>query len=166
MAEALAPGSIRPDGNDDDRGAPWGVYQCAGDEDWCVICVRDDADWVALRKAMGDPPWAGDERFSSAAGRLPARRELDGLVGAWTADRSPDDVAAACQAHGVPAGPMRYASELLADPHLLERGFPASIVQPDAGPLTLDGPALRASDMAPARIGPAPRLGEHTREIC
>jgi crotonobetainyl-CoA:carnitine CoA-transferase CaiB-like acyl-CoA transferase len=39
-------------------------------------------------------------------------------------------------------------------------------VQPDAGPLTLDGPAFRASDMAPARIGPAPRLGEHTREIC
>jgi len=60
LAEALAPGSVRPVGNDDERGAPWGVFRCAGDEEWCVMCVRDDADWAGLRKAMGDPDWAAD----------------------------------------------------------------------------------------------------------
>jgi crotonobetainyl-CoA:carnitine CoA-transferase CaiB-like acyl-CoA transferase len=61
---------------------------------------------------------------------------------------------------------MQYASQLLTDPQLVARGFLVNVEQADAGPLTFDGAAFRASDMAPPHIGPAPRLGEHTREIC
>ena len=166
MAEGLAPGSVGADGNDDERGAPWGVFRCAGNEDWCVICVRDDDDWVALCKAMGNPAWASGERWTSAAGRLAGRAELNGLVDAWTATQSPLEVARACQEHGVPAGPMLYPYELLADGHLAQRGFLANFDQPGAGRLTVEGAAFRASDMAPVHVEAAPLLGEHTREIC
>ena len=176
LAEALAPRSVRPVGNDDERGAPWGVFRCAGDEDplnenpgseeWCVVCVRDDADWAALRTAMGDPEWAADARWSTPDGRRAGRDELAGRVGTWTATLTPAEVGAACQAAGVPGAPMQYASQLLTDPQLVARGFLVNVEQPDAGPLTFDGAAFRASDMAPPHIGPAPRLGEHTREIC
>ena len=166
LREALAPGSVRPVGNDDERGAPWGVFRCAGDEEWCVVCVRDDADWEALRKAMDDPEWAADPRWATSEGRRAGREELAARVGEWTAARTPAEVGTVCQAAGVPGGPMLYASQLLDDPQLRSRGFLVDVQQPDAGALTFDGVAFRASDMAPPSIGAAPRLGEHTRAIC
>jgi crotonobetainyl-CoA:carnitine CoA-transferase CaiB-like acyl-CoA transferase len=166
LAEALAPRSVRPVGNDDDRGAPWGVFRCRGDEEWCVVCVRHDDDWAALRRAMGNPDWAGLPEWSTHAGRRAGRDELARRVGEWTATRTPAEVAAACQGAGVPGGPMLYASQLLTDPQLLERGFLVGVQQPDAGALTFDGVSFRASDMAPPHIDAAPRLGEHTRAIC
>jgi crotonobetainyl-CoA:carnitine CoA-transferase CaiB-like acyl-CoA transferase len=165
LAEAIAPGTVGPVGNDDGRGAPWGAFPCSGYENWCVICVRDDNEWQSLVAAMGNPPWATDKRWASAADRLAERDELGALVADWTRSRSPDEVTAACQAHRVPAGPMRYPVELLNDPHLLSRGFPTVIEQPGAGTLIVDGSSFAASGMAPPVIGPAPALGEHTAEI-
>ena len=52
-----------------DLGAPWGIYPCAGDDEWCVITVRDDEQWRALRCALGSPEWASAGRFDSVAGR-------------------------------------------------------------------------------------------------
>jgi crotonobetainyl-CoA:carnitine CoA-transferase CaiB-like acyl-CoA transferase len=166
LAEALAPGSVRPVGNDDERGAPWGVFRCAGNEEWCAVCVRDDADWVGLCRAMGDPDWSGDPRWATHAGRRAGRDELSTRVAEWTATRTPAEVEAACQAAGVPGGAMQYASQLLDDAQLRHRGFLAAVQQPGSGPLTFDGVSFRASDMAPPRIAAAPLLGEHTREVC
>ena len=165
LAEALNPGSVGPDGNDDTRGAPWGVFPCLGNENWCVICVRDDHEWQGLVAAMGHPQWATDHRWSNARDRLAARDELATLVSAWTSGQSPDGVTAAGQRNGVPCGPMRYPVELLRDPHLVSRGFPSPIEQPGAGSLIVDGSSFAASRMAPPIIGPAPALGEHTRVI-
>ena len=53
LAEAIDPGSVRPRGNSSPDGAPWGTFPCAGEQRWVVICVRDDDDWVGLRRAMG-----------------------------------------------------------------------------------------------------------------
>ncbi|MEO5839309.1 MAG: CoA transferase [Acidimicrobiales bacterium] len=165
LAEALAPGTVGPDGNDDSRGAPWGVFPCRGHEDWCVICVRDDHEWQGLVAAMGNPVWATDGRWSRSVDRLAARDELGALVADWTRSCSPDEVATACQDQRVPAGPMRYPVELLDDPHLVSRGFPTRIEQPGAGSLIVDGSSFVASGMAPPVIEPAPALGEHTRAI-
>ena len=76
------------------------------------------------------------------------------------------EVMARCQAEGVPAGAMLTSVDQLSDPHFVERGFCAEVEQQDAGRLTLEGPAFYGSDMLPADIRQAPRLGEHTREIC
>lgn len=165
LAEALAPGTIGPDGNDDSRGAPWGVFPCRGHENWCVICVRDDDEWQGLVAAMGHPEWATDGRWSCCADRLAGRDELAALVVDWTRAHSPDEVTTACQYHRVPAGPMRYPVELLDDPQLVSRGFPTHIEQPGAGSLIVDGSSFAASGMAPPVIEPAPALGEHTRVI-
>jgi crotonobetainyl-CoA:carnitine CoA-transferase CaiB-like acyl-CoA transferase len=60
---------------------------------------------------------------------------------------------------------MLTATDQLDDPHFAARGYPRPIVQPDLGPITMEGPAFRATGMADAFIGPAPKLGEHTRDI-
>src|SRR5208282_2851701 len=84
LKAALEPGSVGPQGNQSARGAPWGVYPCAGSERWCVITVRNDDDWRRFRAAIGDPEWARAREYETARARLEARAELDRHVTEWT----------------------------------------------------------------------------------
>ena len=114
LADALDPGSVRPLGNRDERGAPWGVYQCAGEERWCVITVRDDDDWQRLRKALGDPEWAQASELDTVDGRRRRHDELDAHLAEWTATRTDVEVMETLQARrragrpdGLPVRPRR-----------------------------------------------------------
>lgn len=166
--ESLEPGSVRPLGNDDERGAPWGVFRCAPDgdfdENWAVICVRDDADWQNLCAAMGQPVLAA--QHATAAERLAARAEVNAVVAAWARGLDRFAVQEVCQAHGVPAAAMLSALDQLSNPHFEATGLLVPVVQQLSGPLVFEGPAFTGSAMTPARIEQAPVLGQHTREIC
>lgn len=164
--ECLAPGSVHPQGNTSDRGAPWGVYPCLGDDEWCVINVRSDGEWAALREAMGVPAWAAASGYDTAAGRRRACDEIDAALGAWTRERRPHDVMALLQARGVPAAVVQHPAHQVEDPHLAARQFYQRIDQAGLGEVVLEGPGFRARGIAPPRVGPAPLLGEHTRAIC
>jgi crotonobetainyl-CoA:carnitine CoA-transferase CaiB-like acyl-CoA transferase len=165
LAEGLAPGTVAPLGNRRPQGAPWGVYRCEGEERWCVITCRDDSDWAGLRRALGDPEWARDERLGSAEGRQAAHDLIDVEVGRWTLERSDLEVMARLQAEGVPAGRMVYASDVPTEPQLAARGYPRTIHQPGLGDIMLEGPCFRGPAMAGPVIEPAPGLGQHTRQI-
>ncbi len=162
----LEPGRVAPAGNRSERGAPWGVYPCAGDQRWCVITCRDDEEWARLRGAMGDPGWAGDPCFADAAGRRSNHDALDARVAAWTSTRSDREVMEQLQAHHVAAGMMMYPSDHATDPHLRERGYVCPLDQPGIGPMLVEGPAFHGTELDAPFVAPAPRLGEHTREIC
>jgi crotonobetainyl-CoA:carnitine CoA-transferase CaiB-like acyl-CoA transferase len=164
--ESLAPGSVRPQGNSSERGSPWGVYPCLGEDEWCVINVRSDAEWAALQEALGQPAWATRSEYDRVEGRRMAQREIDDAISAWTCERSPTDVMELLQAHGVPAGVVQHPEHQIHDLHLAERGFFQELDQPHLGKVLLDGPAFHGSNMPGPRIAPAPLLGQHTREIC
>jgi crotonobetainyl-CoA:carnitine CoA-transferase CaiB-like acyl-CoA transferase len=176
LGEVLEPGSVRPEGNGKARGAPWGVYPCAGgdraddgdgsEDRWCVVTVRHDDDWRALRRVLGDPDWARRPDLDSAEGRIAARTEIDDHLAAWTRTRSDREVTETLQAAGVPAGFMAYPQDMTIDPHYVDRGFPQDVDQPGVGPMVLEGPAFAATGMSSPRATPAPALGEHTRAIC
>jgi len=166
LKAGLEPGSVHARGNRSERGAPWGAYPCAGDDQWCVITVRDDADWQRLRRALGDPAWARDARYDTAAGRLAAQDEIDAELCTWTRQHPKARVAELLQAQRVPCGPMLGAVDQLSDPHFEARGYPRWIEQQDAGRMAFEGPCFRGSGMTDVNIFQAPRLGEHTAEIC
>jgi crotonobetainyl-CoA:carnitine CoA-transferase CaiB-like acyl-CoA transferase len=165
LQDGLTPGAGQPQGNRSARGAPWGVYPCAGEQRWCAITVRDDADWQHLRTAIGDPAWAAASKFDTAAGRMADQDALDRLLAEWTATLTDREVMERLQDNGVPAGMMLYSSDMPVDPHLVARGYPQPIEQPGIGDMLLEGPAFHATGMAQPLVGPAPGLGEHTREI-
>jgi crotonobetainyl-CoA:carnitine CoA-transferase CaiB-like acyl-CoA transferase len=165
VKESLMPGSVQPVGNDDERGAPWGVFPCAGEQKWAVICVRDDRDWRALVDATGQAAWGADPRFATVDARIANRDEINANVAAWTATLTPYEVMARLQGHGVPAAAMLASIDQFTDPQFMARGYMVPVEQQDIGPLTFEGPAFRATGMVDPRIEQAPRLGEHTREI-
>ena len=71
-------GSARATGNVGVGAAPWGVCQCAGDDEWCAVTVRDDEELA--------PPCAArsaTRSWTSARGARPPR-----LAGSRCAPRS------------------------------------------------------------------------------
>lgn len=166
MQESLSPGAVHPRGNSSERGAPWGVYPCAGEDEWCVINVRSDAEWQALCAAIGVPEWWREPLYATAAGRRQASEQIDATLSAWTRERPPAEVMALLQKHGVPAAVVEHPVHQLNDPHLTARDFFQRIDQVGLGPVVLEGAGFRASAIPAARVASAPLLGQHTRMVC
>jgi crotonobetainyl-CoA:carnitine CoA-transferase CaiB-like acyl-CoA transferase len=147
-------------------GAPWGVYPCAGDDQWCVITVRDDEQWRALRWALGAPEWAAADAFGTVDQRIANREQLDRHLAGWTRTLPPRTVMERLQAAGVPAAMMMRPDDHEHDPHLRSRGVHRELHQPGLGLVRLENGPFRSRNVPPVRVSPAPRHGEHTREIC
>jgi crotonobetainyl-CoA:carnitine CoA-transferase CaiB-like acyl-CoA transferase len=143
------------------------VYPCAGDDEWCVISIENDAQWRCAAEVFGDPTLADDPRFASADSRSANRRDLVGLVSGWTRTRTPGQAAQVLQSAGVPAGPMNRPPDVLEDPQLIERRLLRDMVHPliERSMPAETGPApYRHIPAAPQR--PAPLPGQDTREVC
>ena len=164
LQESLAPGSVDARGNRVEAGRPCGVYPTADADSWCLVTVRDDHDWAALLD-VADAPALRDERFTTAAGRDRHADELDGCMAAWTATRTATEVMGALQGVGVPAAAVATSFDLLSDPQLHAHDFVQMVLQPGWEPLFVEGSCFRSAHLEPAPPDPAPRHGEHTREI-
>lgn len=158
-------------GNRHPTRAPQGCYRCLPggprppvdapdppEPGWVVLSVGDDDEWAGLRRALGDPAWAADERFATAAGRREHHDELDAGIEAWTCGRTAFEAFESLQAEGVPSGPVLSESALLEDPHLRARGFFRRNGSPDLGEWEFPG-HLFLWDGPPLRWGPVNRLG-------
>ncbi|MBJ21318.1 MAG: CoA transferase [bacterium] len=165
LKAGLDPGSVQPRGNRNERGAPWGSYPCAGEDQWVAITVRDDLDWKRLCAALGEPEWAQAEQYSTTEGRFAAHDEIDQKLIEWTRSTAKRTVTATLQMFGVPAAPMYTASDQLADPHFQVRGFPRWVDQQGLGWMAFEGPAFHTTGMQDITLFEAPLIGEHTREI-
>jgi crotonobetainyl-CoA:carnitine CoA-transferase CaiB-like acyl-CoA transferase len=127
--------------------------------------VRSDAEWRRLREAIGDPAWAADPAFDTAGGRMAHREVIDARLTAWTSTLEPREVMETLQGVGVPAGIVAHAGHHLADPQLRHRGYPKLVVQPGYESIVVEGPPFLGSDLPEPIVGPAPLLGQHTREV-
>lgn len=143
------------------------VYPCAGDDEWCVVSIRSDADWRCAAAVLSQPELADDPRFGSGQSRIANRQELVALISTWTRTHTPVQVAEALQSAGVPAGPMNRPPDILDDPQLRTRNLLCDMTHPliDHSMPAETGPApFRHIPVAAQR--PAPSPGQDTREIC
>ncbi|MGE0383477.1 MAG: CaiB/BaiF CoA transferase family protein [Gammaproteobacteria bacterium] len=166
LRESVDPGSTRPRGNDGEFEAPDGVFPCAGDDEWCVVALRGDGDWPRLCKAIGRDDLLADARLSTSAGRVQQRALVNAAVKDWTARRSPDEAMAALQAVGVPAGKMFRLDEFERMEHLRGRHFYRTLQQTGYDEIwPTENAPVRSLNMPDPDIRPAPRQGQHTREV-
>ncbi len=156
---------ITRDGNRSETAAPHAAYPCAGEDQWCAIAAESDEQWEALRRAIGEPGWALDERYSNAAGRIAAQDEIDDRLSEWTRERSPYDVMRILQEAGVPAGVAQRSSDLLNDPQLAYRGFHRYLEHPEMGNIPYTGHQFRIGGYDSGPRSPAPCLGQHNEQV-
>lgn len=146
--------------------APYGVFPAAAEDTFVAIAVDSDEAFAALCREMGQPELAADERFADLVSRYEHQSELEPIVAAWTRQHPQREVMERLQAAGVMATMVYNQPELFDDPHLQERGFFVELNHPDVGPKPYPGPMAQFERMplTPPR-GPAPRLGQHNREV-
>lgn len=117
-------------GNGSPTMAPSGVYPTTGEDSWVAVAIADESQWRALVDIIRSPLPDGVTRSSTREARLHHREPLDTFVAAWTRDKSADQVTTELQAAGIPAHPVWAASDVVADPHLRERGAIVEVTEP------------------------------------
>ena len=155
LATGTAP---RKMGNAHPNLAPYAVFDCA--DGWIILATGNDAQYRRLCTLLRLPGMAAAPEFASNADRIANRAAMTEALADATRHWSKADLLAACEAEGVPAGPINDLAEVFADPQIIHRGLK----------ITVQGvPGVRSpftfSDATLALDRPAPKLGEHQAEV-
>ncbi|AKS47592.1 Crotonobetainyl-CoA:carnitine CoA-transferase CaiB [Octadecabacter temperatus] len=132
---------------------PYQVFECA--DGHVIIAVGNDGQFRNFCKVLGVDELADDPRFVTNPARLENRDVLVPILAekmlAWTKS----DVMAACEANGVPTGPINTFEDVFADPQVIARELKLDI----DGALSVR-PPMRFSDAELSLDRPAPKLGQ------
>jgi len=152
-------------GNRAPEKCPHGAFRCLGNDRWCSIAVRNEAEWLSLCRLMGNPAWSRDAKFASLPLRKQNEDELEKLVESWTISCSAEEVMIKCQAAGVPAGVLQTGEDLIEkDPQLKSRQFYCNLEHPEVGIHHVPRPPYLFSGVE-NQVTRAPLLGEHNEYV-
>ena len=175
VADYLANGTIQMrSGNRNPIAAPHAALPCLDDSEslgsndrWIAVACYDHSQWLSLCEALGAPALAGDPRFSAFDARKANEDDLESALVALTGVWKAEELMAALQARGVPAGVVQNAQDMLdRDPHMKVRGYYHYLDHPETGCAAYDGPSAVLSATPGRHRAPAPLLGEHTLDVC
>jgi crotonobetainyl-CoA:carnitine CoA-transferase CaiB-like acyl-CoA transferase len=131
------------------------------------ICILPytDRHWRDFFRLAGRPEFADDPRLADAETRSRHFAELYALVAdcvraaptAWWLDK--------LKAADIPCGPVNLLADLSADEHLAAVDFFPRAEHPSEGAIRVVRPPVRFGTADCGLRRPAPRLGEHSREI-
>jgi formyl-CoA transferase len=144
--------------------APSNVYPTE-DGEMVLIAANQDSVFRRLTEAMGRPELATDERYATHGARGSAMAELDVLIARWSATFQADELLDRLNTHGVPAGRIFKAKDMLTDPHFAAREAIVRLAHPELGEFAMHNVVPKLSD-SPGRVRRVgPELGEHNEEI-
>ena len=121
--------------------------------------------WPNLARMVGREEMLEDPRFATPKDRSDRYTELGAIFQAWLDCHTREEVFAAAQEAGLPAGPVLTTGEVISNGHFDARGYFEDIDHPDAGALTYTGLPFRLSDAPRQDSRPAPRLGQHNDDV-
>jgi formyl-CoA transferase/succinyl-CoA--D-citramalate CoA-transferase len=143
--------------------APSNAYPTADGVD-VLIAANADSVFLRLCRAMDDDGLAEDARFATHGARGANAAELDDLLSGWTRTLPAADLLAVLEEHGVPAGRIFTAADMLTDPHYAARDMVLRCVTPRGEvPMTGIVPKFSRTPGDVAATGPA--LGQHTEPV-
>jgi len=140
--------------------APYGVFEC-GDAD-IVIAVGSEALWRKFAPIVGLDPDRDD--IATNIMRVGRADELQKEIDALLADRHADEVIAALDAAGVPAGRIRTVPEVY-DWDQVRRSMIMTVPHPTLGDLDMPASPLHLSDVDERRAEAPPLLGADQDDV-
>ena len=144
--------------------APRNAYRC---KDGLYVGLSASIQKMAERlfKAIGRADLIDDPRYRTNADRVRNAAELDAIIGAFVAERTQAETVAYFEAHNVTIGPIYDTAQIVEDPHVIARELVADYPDAEMGLLPMHAVVPRLSGTPGAIRTPAPRLGQHSREI-
>ncbi|MFT5446590.1 MAG: crotonobetainyl-CoA:carnitine CoA-transferase CaiB-like acyl-CoA transferase [Gammaproteobacteria bacterium] len=132
---------------------------------YITVGAVSNVEWKGLCQALCKPHWINDPRFATQAARTTNRQLRLELVGEELRDNTRDHWLQALETADVPCAPVLRRREVIDDPQVRANGLVTEFDHPQVGIVRQARPAARFDRSGAAIGGPAPRLGEHTREI-
>ena len=158
-------GKIKPrTGSRSTNTAPRNAYRC---KDGKYVGLSASTQKMAERtlRAIGRPELIDDPRYRTNAGRVQHAEELDAIIGAFIAKRSQADNVAFFEQAEVTIGPIYDVSQILEDPHVIERELVADYPDAEMGAIPMHHVVPRMMGTPGSIRTPAPRLGQHNRDL-
>jgi formyl-CoA transferase len=116
-------------------------------------------------RAMGRADLIDNPRYRTNADRVKNAEELDAIIGEFIAERTQADNVAFFEKAEVTIGPIYDITQILEDPHFIDREVVADYPDPDmqAFPMHHVVPRLEGTPGSIRTL--APKLGQHNREL-
>lgn len=155
LASGKVPGMM---GNAHPNLAPYAVFDCT--DGWLILATGNDGQYQRLCQVLGLQDMATAAEYLTNADRIANREEMTRRITEATKAWSKVDLLAACEAEGVPAGPINSLDEVFTDPQVIARKLK---IAPEGLPGLRSPMTFSGAELALDR--PAPRLGQHQDEV-
>ncbi|MFG1183473.1 CaiB/BaiF CoA transferase family protein [Xanthobacter aminoxidans] len=142
---------------------PYQVFPCA--DGYFIAAIGNDGQFARFCAVLGAPELAQAADYATNPARVANRAVLVPKLTALTMAFARDDLLAALEAKGVPAGPINTVSQVFEDPQVKARGLRVDLAEAGGGtipavasPIVLDGVRQVAKSASP-------RLGADTEQV-
>ena len=143
--------------------APYQAFHAK--DGWINIGGANQNNWERMCEALGHPEWKADPRFLTNDDRMKNLPALVDVMNAVLVTKTRAEWQEKLDAVGVPAGPVNSIGEAVTHPQVLARDMVVEVEHPQVGRYKTIGCPIHLSATPSSVAGPAPLLGEHTREI-
>ncbi|WP_307165650.1 MULTISPECIES: CaiB/BaiF CoA-transferase family protein [unclassified Massilia] len=143
--------------------APSNAYRCG--DGYVLVAGNGDSIFKRLMTAIGRPDLGEAPDLGSNTGRVARVDEIDAAIGAWTLERSVDQVLAVLGEARVPAGKVYTAKDIAEDPHYRARDMILTQQTREGYEVEVPGIVPKLMGTPGAVRSPAPRLGEDTDAV-
>ncbi len=158
-------GKIKPRvGSGSTNSGPRNAYR-ARDDRWVCLSASTQKMAERLFRAIGRADLIDDPRYRSNAQRVQHAADLDAIIGAFIVQRTQAGNVAFFEEAQVTIGPIYDISQIVQDPHVLDRELVADYPDAEMGAFPMHHVVPRLSGTPGAIRTPAPALGQHNREV-
>jgi len=158
-------GEVKPrTGSRSTNTAPRNVYRC---KDGRYVGLSASTQKMAERtfRAIGRADLVDDPRYRTNAGRVTRAAELDAIIGAFVARRTQAANVKFFDRAEVTIGPIYDVTQIVKDPHILERELLADYPDAEMGQFPMHHVVPRLLGTPGSIRTPAPKLGQHNQKI-
>jgi crotonobetainyl-CoA:carnitine CoA-transferase CaiB-like acyl-CoA transferase len=141
---------------------PWQAFEVK--DGYVVLAVRDEKFWRNLCDAVGRPDLKDDPRTANNGARVANRQFLVELLEEVFITRTKDEWMGILDEFDIPAAPVNDFAGIFSDPQVEARAMVKTYEHPTLGEIRYPPSPMKFSDWEFPN-GPAPMLGEHTREV-
>src|SRR6267154_746078 len=124
-----------------------------------------DSEWQGFCRASADPELAKDPRFATPTARSVNATARINKMAEYIGQRTTAEWLERLDAADVPCAPILRRGEIIHNEQVIARGIIAEFDQPAVGRVRQPKPAARFSVNEAVIGGPAPRVGEHSRDV-
>jgi crotonobetainyl-CoA:carnitine CoA-transferase CaiB-like acyl-CoA transferase len=158
-------GKVKPrSGSRSTNSGPRNAYKT---KDGRYVCLSASTQKMAERvfTSIGRADLIDNPRYRTNADRVVNAAELDAIIGEFVAQRTQEENVRFFEQAEVTIGPIYDITQILEDPHFVEREVIADYPDAEMGDFPMHHVVPRLSGTPGSIRTPAPQLGEHNREL-